>query len=133
MIERAYIHVGGPAGTGKTTFVEAVLEACDEPILAARCVRNDSLRTSWETNPQRHPELRRYREAGASGVRRAPPDGVTSRLLWESTATDRTRHPAFARSASLRSLASPAQDAPRRVSRNDRPSVSDSTLTRIPA
>ncbi len=68
MIERAYIHVGGPQGSGKTTFVEAVLDGNDEAILTARCVRNDALRRARETAPKGHPELRRYRQAGASGA-----------------------------------------------------------------
>ncbi len=57
MIERAYIHVGGPQGCGKTTFVEAVLGGTDEAILAARGVRNDALRRARETAPKAHPEL----------------------------------------------------------------------------
>ncbi len=68
MIERAYIHVGGPQGCRKTTFVEAVLGGTDEAILAARGVRNDALRRARETAPKAHPELRRYRQAGASGA-----------------------------------------------------------------
>ncbi len=62
------VHVAGPVGSGKTKFVEAMLEAADGPMLAARCVRDDSLRRSRETRPKTHPELRRYRQAGASGV-----------------------------------------------------------------
>jgi len=30
MIERAYIHVTGPEGSGKTTLVEAILGAFDD-------------------------------------------------------------------------------------------------------
>lgn len=29
MIERAYAHVAGPDGTGKTTFIEAMLRGID--------------------------------------------------------------------------------------------------------
>jgi len=68
VIQRAIIHVAGPAGSGKTTFVEAILSASDAAILAARCVRDDSLRRPSETRPKAHAELRRYRQAGASGV-----------------------------------------------------------------
>jgi len=68
MIERAYIHVAGPQGSGKTTFIEAVLDGNDEAILTARCVRNDALRRAREAAPKGHPELRRYRRAGASGA-----------------------------------------------------------------
>jgi hypothetical protein len=66
--QRAFIHVGGPRGAGKTTFVEAVLEDKGGLILAARCVCDDSLKRSRETTPKTGPELRRYRDAGASGV-----------------------------------------------------------------
>ena len=60
------IHVAGPQGTGKTTLIEQVLRALDGMVvLAARCLRDDSLRRSREAAPKRHPELRRYREAGA--------------------------------------------------------------------
>jgi hypothetical protein len=66
--ERALIHVAGPKGAGKTTFIERALDGGGEWILAARCVRDDSLRESRETAPKGHPELRRYREAGATGA-----------------------------------------------------------------
>ena len=68
MRERTLIHVAGPPGSGKTTFVEAILSVAGGPVLAARCVRDDSLRRERETEPKDHPELRRYRQAGASGV-----------------------------------------------------------------
>jgi hypothetical protein len=67
MRERVLIHVAGPQGAGKTTFIEAVLEP-GGLILAARCVRDDSLRRSREDTPTSHPELRRYRAAGACGA-----------------------------------------------------------------
>jgi hypothetical protein len=68
VIERAYIHVAGPVGAGKTTFVETVLRGVDRWWLAARCVRNDSLRQARETSAKSHPELRRYRAAGATAA-----------------------------------------------------------------
>ena len=68
MRQRAFIHVGGPRGAGKTKFVEAVLEDKGGFILAARCVCDDSLTRSREATPKTDPELRRYRDAGASGV-----------------------------------------------------------------
>lgn len=68
MRQRALIHVGGSEGAGKTTFVEALLQASDGFILAARCLRDDTLSGARETSPKKHPELRRYRDAGASGV-----------------------------------------------------------------
>ena len=66
--ERALIHVAGPKGAGKTTFIETMLGSADEWILAARCVRDDSLRESREAAPRAHPELRRYLAAGADGA-----------------------------------------------------------------
>jgi len=68
VIERALIHVAGPRGSGKTTFIEAMLGGLDELVLAARCIRDDALREPRETAPKTHPELRRYRQAGAIGV-----------------------------------------------------------------
>lgn len=68
MRERALIHVGGPKGAGKTAFIEQILGGAGEWILAARCVRDDSLRQARETTPKSHPEIRRYREAGATGA-----------------------------------------------------------------
>ncbi len=58
----------GPAGAGKTAFVEAILGSVDRLILAARCVRDDALRQSRESAAKSHPELRRYRAAGAAGA-----------------------------------------------------------------
>jgi hypothetical protein len=37
-------------------------------VLVARCSRDDSLRKWKETSPKRHPELQRYRKAGAEGA-----------------------------------------------------------------
>ena len=68
MRERSLIHVAGPKGAGKTTFMEKVLGSVGEWILVARCVRDDSLRESREAAPKAHPELRRYRDAGATGA-----------------------------------------------------------------
>lgn len=68
MIERAYIHVSGPAGGGKTTFVEAMLTSTDALVLVARCMRDDSLARPTERAPKAHPELRRYQQAGADSA-----------------------------------------------------------------
>lgn len=70
MIERAYINVAGPAGSGKTTLVEAILGAFDGPAITVRCHRDDDLDDSVESAPARDAELRRYREAGATGAAR---------------------------------------------------------------
>jgi hypothetical protein len=70
VITRAYLHVTGPVGSGKTTFVEALLGKIDAWILVARCVRDDALREARESVPAQDPELARYAEAGADGVAR---------------------------------------------------------------
>jgi len=66
MRERPIVHVAGPPGCGKTTFIESVLGATGGILIAARCVRDDTRRHARETAPTTHPELRRYRDAGAS-------------------------------------------------------------------
>ncbi len=68
MIERAVIHEAGPDGSGKTAFIEAVLAAVRGPIVVARCARDEALSAPSETTPASSPELRRYREAGATGA-----------------------------------------------------------------
>jgi hypothetical protein len=71
MRQRALVHVAGPAGAGKTAFVEALIRDLGDRgdlVLAARCVRDDRLRAPRETAPKAHPELRRYLEAGATGA-----------------------------------------------------------------
>lgn len=67
MIERAFVHVGGPPGSGKTTFIEAMLAGAGVLTLAARCLRDDTLAQAREGAPRTHPELCRYRQAGAAG------------------------------------------------------------------
>jgi MoxR-like ATPase len=44
VISRVIIHVDGSPGVGKTTFVERLLGAVDEWVLAVRCRRDESLR-----------------------------------------------------------------------------------------
>ena len=68
MIERSLIHVAGPEGAGKTAFVEALLAGGRTLVLVARCRRDDTLGQAQETAPRSHPELRRYRQAGAIGA-----------------------------------------------------------------
>jgi len=80
MIERAFVYVAGPPGCGKTTFIESMLRAAGGLVCAARCVRDDTLPHARETAPKRHLELRRYSEAGATGVAlfTFPQDGIDS-------------------------------------------------------
>lgn len=68
MISRAYIHVAGPPGAGKTTLIETFLQASAFSILVARGRRDDRLRRARETTPRGDVELRRYRRAGATGA-----------------------------------------------------------------
>ena len=70
MIHRPLIHVGGPPGAGKTTFIEAMLAAHDEDaFIVVRARRDTSLRapraTSGVGDFERDPELRRYVNADA--------------------------------------------------------------------
>src|SRR6266508_1421327 len=68
MIERAFIHVGGAPGSGKTAFIEAMLAEAGALVLAARCLRDDTVAQARQSAPRAHPELRRYRQAGAAGA-----------------------------------------------------------------
>jgi hypothetical protein len=68
--QRAFIHVGGPAGAGKTTLVEALLAHTDSLITAVRCVRDDTLPEPGECFTTTDPELHRYWVAGAHTVAR---------------------------------------------------------------
>jgi hypothetical protein len=77
MIRRAVLHVAGPPGAGKTTFVTRLLAAVPEMALCMRARREPRLRRERVTSPKGDPELRRYREAGAGHAVRydfpAPP------------------------------------------------------------
>ncbi|MHB8290829.1 MAG: hypothetical protein ACYDEY_16725, partial [Acidimicrobiales bacterium] len=68
MMERAFVHVGGPAGSGKTTFIEAMLTGAGALTLVARCLRDDTLARAREDTSPTNPELRRYRQASAAGA-----------------------------------------------------------------
>ena len=68
MIKRTVISVDGPSGSGKTTFVEHLLCAADRWIQAVRCHREPDLDEPRESSPAGHPELKRYRSAGADGA-----------------------------------------------------------------
>lgn len=66
MIRRALLHVAGPPGVGKTTFIERFLERELALAICVRAEQDPELRREQETAPKRHSELRRYRESGAS-------------------------------------------------------------------
>jgi hypothetical protein len=91
VISRAIIHIDGAPGAGKTAFVERLLGALDELVLAVRCRRDESLRHARESWSARDPEVRRYRAAGASDAGRftfpsdrdAADDFFTTRLLTD--------------------------------------------------
>jgi len=91
VISRAIIHIDGAPGAGKTAFVEWLLGALDESVLAVRCRRDESLRHARESWSARDPEVRRYRTAGAPDAGRltfpsdrdAADDFFTTRLLTD--------------------------------------------------
>lgn len=70
MRERALVHVAGPAGAGKTTFIERLLDAEVALAICIRAERDSKLRRGQGSAPESHAELSRYREGGASAVAR---------------------------------------------------------------
>ena len=68
MRERALVHVAGPAGAGKTTFIERLLDAEVTFAICVRAERDAKLRKEQESAPRANAELRRYRKSGASAV-----------------------------------------------------------------
>jgi hypothetical protein len=65
MIDRTLIHVTGPAGAGKTAFIEAFLARQDEAVTCVRVNWDEVVDHPQESAPRHHPELHRYRKAGA--------------------------------------------------------------------
>lgn len=70
MRHRHLLHIGGPPGAGKTTFIEAVLaDNDDQAFIVVRARRDASLRAPRTSSTvrefERDPELRRYLDAGA--------------------------------------------------------------------
>jgi len=86
VISRAYIHVAGPPGAGKTTLIETFLQTSAFSVLIARGRRDDRLRRSREKSPRADDELRRYRRAGATGsaVFAFPPNEASLDDFFES-------------------------------------------------
>lgn len=68
MRQRALVHVAGPQGAGKTTLIERLLRADLALAICVRAERDAKLRKEHEAAPRAHPELRRYRDAGATAV-----------------------------------------------------------------
>lgn len=69
MRQRAFIHVTGSGGSGKTAFVEALLQVLDSgDVACVRAFADGSLKAPKESKPRSHPELCRYRQAGAGPV-----------------------------------------------------------------
>lgn len=66
VIQRAFIHVAGPNGCGKTTFLETLpTPAGDPPIVAGRCTRDDRVRRMRESSPRVIPNSSGIGGAGA--------------------------------------------------------------------
>ena len=86
MIERVYIHVAGPRGSGKTLLTEALLRGVRGPLICVRAVCDLRARGSRESDPTADPELRRYRNAGAeaTAVYRFPPEPADPLRFFES-------------------------------------------------
>lgn len=68
MRQRAIIHVAGPTGAGKTTFLERLLDAEVAAPTCVRAERDSKRRKELVSSPKSHEELRRYRDAGAETV-----------------------------------------------------------------
>ncbi len=66
MISRSIFHVAGPAGGGKTSFIEAVLAMDAAMINCMRAELDPRSKGYRESRSPRDVELRRYRKAGAS-------------------------------------------------------------------
>jgi hypothetical protein len=86
VIHRALIQVAGRSSSGKTLLIEQLLRSFDDSILVARCVPEESSRAFRESAPKAHPELRRYRRAGAGGVAlfTCPASGIDSEDLYST-------------------------------------------------
>ncbi len=68
VIYRNILHIDGPAGSGKTSLVEDILRSTEVDVACLRAIRDDKVPRPRESCPGVHPELDRYRSAGATGV-----------------------------------------------------------------
>jgi hypothetical protein len=68
VIARTLVNVQGPVGGGKTAFIESLLRSEVAPAICVRSERDAKLRRPVESAPRSHPELRRYRRAGAGAA-----------------------------------------------------------------
>ena len=68
MRNRSLVLVAGPASAGKTMFVERLLGAEVALAICIRAVRDSKLKRERESDPKSHPELCRYRRAGATAA-----------------------------------------------------------------
>jgi hypothetical protein len=68
MRARTFVHVAGPVGGGKTTFIERLLDARIALAICVRTERDAALQREQASAPKSHAELGRYRKAGASRV-----------------------------------------------------------------
>jgi molybdopterin-guanine dinucleotide biosynthesis protein len=68
MIRRPIVLVAGPTGAGKTTLIEHLLRHEPRTLIAAGCIRDDTLRQPSEAAPRNQENLRRYRKAGAAAA-----------------------------------------------------------------
>ncbi len=71
MIERAFVHITGPSGVGKTTLIERLLHSNFSKLLSAiRAEEDEKVEEFDELAMLTDPELQRYHEAGAAVVAR---------------------------------------------------------------
>lgn len=69
MIQRAYIHITGQPGAGKTSLIEALFQALPyDDLICVHVVSDPSLRQPWESAPGSNPHIKRYRNAGATSA-----------------------------------------------------------------
>jgi hypothetical protein len=90
MRHRAFIHVGGAPGSGKTLFVERLLAAGKQFLPGVvRCERVAGLRSCRESHEGDDVELNRYRERGVMFAARFrfPPD-VDDQAFWSTRFID---------------------------------------------